>query len=315
VPADLTALVRDDAFAGHDTGQHPEHPRRYRAIIDALDAAGMLAQCRDLPHEPASDEAILRVHTADHLRRLDAIAAAGGGWIDADTMVAPDSLDAARLAAGAAIAATDAVLDGDRRRAFALGRPPGHHATAGEAMGFCLLNSVAIAAAHARTRGVERVAVIDWDVHHGNGTQDIFYRDADVWYASIHQSPLYPGTGFANETGVGPGEGATRNRPLPPRTGDAEWLAAFDNDIAPFIEESRPDLILLSAGYDAHRDDPIGGCRVTDAGFGALVARTRDLADRLCDGRLAVVLEGGYDPGALGRCVVATVQTLDAATV
>jgi acetoin utilization deacetylase AcuC-like enzyme len=182
-------------------------------------------------------------------------------------------------------------------------------------MGFCLLNSVAIAAAHARTRGVERVAVIDWDVHHGNGTQDIFYRDADVWYASIHQSPLYPGTGFANETGVGPGEGATRNRPLPPRTGDAEWLAAFDNDVAPFIEASRPDLILLSAGYDAHRDDPIGGCRVTDAGFGALVARTRDLADRLCDGRLAVVLEGGYDPAALGRCVVATVQTLDAATV
>jgi acetoin utilization deacetylase AcuC-like enzyme len=181
-------------------------------------------------------------------------------------------------------------------------------------MGFCLLNSVAIAAAHARQRGGGRVAIVDWDVHHGNGTQDIFYRDGDVWYASIHQSPLYPGTGHPREIGSGPGAGATRNRPLPPGSGDTEWLATFDDDIAPFVEACRPDLILLSAGYDAHRDDPIGGCRVTDVGFAALVARTRDLADRLCDGRLVAVLEGGYDPAALGRCVVRTVRELDSAT-
>jgi acetoin utilization deacetylase AcuC-like enzyme len=312
VPPEPTALVRDDAFAGHDTGPHPEHPRRYRAILAALDAAGMLDAGRELPHQPAGDEAILRVHTAAHLDLLTAITARGGGWIDADTMVAPDSLDAARRAAGAAIAATDAALAG--RRAIALGRPPGHHATAGRAMGFCLLNSVAIAAAHARAQGAERVAIVDWDVHHGNGTQDIFYEDGAVWYASIHQSPLYPGTGYPNETGRGAGAGATRNCPLPPGSGDAEWLDAIDARVAPFIEESRPDVILLSAGYDAHRDDPIGGCRVTDDGFAALVGRTRDLAARLCDGRLAVVLEGGYDPAALGRCLVRTVQALDPAT-
>jgi acetoin utilization deacetylase AcuC-like enzyme len=314
VPSELTAIVRDDAFAGHDTGMHPENPGRYRAILAALGDAGMLDEGRDLPHEPAGDEAILRVHTADHLELLRVITERGGGWVDADTMVASDSLDAARRAAGAAIAAVDAVLDGRRRHAFALGRPPGHHATPNQAMGFCLLNSIAIAAAHARHRGVARVAIVDWDVHHGNGTQDIFYKDGDVRYASIHQSPLYPGTGFPNETGSGAGAGATRNCPLPPGTGDAEWLEAFDSRIAPFIEEGRPDLILLSAGYDAHRDDPIGGCHVTDDGFAALVARTRDLAGRLCDGRLAIVLEGGYDPDALGRCVIRTVCALDSAT-
>ena len=312
MPPALTAIIRADAFAGHDTGMHPENPGRYRAILAALRDAGMLDQGRDLPHEPASDEAILRVHTAAHLHLLKSIAAQGGGWIDADTMVAPDSLDVARRAAGGAIAAADAALAG--RRAFALGRPPGHHATATHAMGFCLLNSIAIAAAHARHHGAERVAIIDWDVHHGNGTQDIFYEDGDVWYVSIHQHPLYPGTGYPNETGRGAGAGATANYPLPPGTGDAEWLATYDARVAPFIEASRPDLILLSAGYDAHLDDPIGGCRVSDDGFAALVARTRDLADRLCDGRLAVVLEGGYDPDALGRCVVRTVRALDPAT-
>jgi acetoin utilization deacetylase AcuC-like enzyme len=311
VPPELTAIVRDDAFAGHDTGMHPEHPRRYRAILAALDHAGMLDQGRDLPLQPASDEAILRVHTAAHLDLLNEIAS-GGGWIDADTLVAPDSLDAARRAAGAAIAAADAALAG--RHAIALGRPPGHHATRNQAMGFCLLNSVAIAAAHARHQGASRVAIVDWDVHHGNGTQDIFYTDGDVWYASIHQSPLYPGTGFPGETGSGAGSGATRNCPMPPGTGDTEWLDAFDTRVAPFIEEARPDLMLLSAGFDAHRDDPIGGCRVTDDGFAALAARTRDLAGHLCDGRLAVVLEGGYDPAALGRCVVRTVRELDPAT-
>jgi acetoin utilization deacetylase AcuC-like enzyme len=315
MPDTRTALLRDDAFAGHDTGMHPENPRRYRAILAALDDAGLLGDRPEITHAPATDDAILRVHTEAHLHQLQALAAAGGAWIDPDTLVAPDSLDAARRAAGAALAATGAVLAGEVRRAFALGRPPGHHATAGEAMGFCLLNSVAIAAAHARHLGAGRVAIVDWDVHHGNGTQDIFYKEGDVWYASIHQSPLYPGTGHRGETGAGPGAGATSNSPLPPGSGDAEWLAAFDADVAPFVERSRPDLILLSAGYDAHHDDPIGGCRVTDDGFAALVERTRTLADRLCDGRLVAVLEGGYDPAALGRCVARTVQTLDAATV
>jgi acetoin utilization deacetylase AcuC-like enzyme len=179
-------------------------------------------------------------------------------------------------------------------------------------MGFCLLNSVAIAAAHARDLGAERVAIIDWDVHHGNGTQAIFNKNASVWYASIHQSPLYPGTGHRGEHGIGAGEGTISNSPLPPGTGDAEWLATFDSDIAPFVERARPDVIMLSAGYDAHENDPIGGCLVTDDGYAALTRRTRELADTLCSGRLAVVLEGGYDPAALARSVIRSIRELDA---
>jgi acetoin utilization deacetylase AcuC-like enzyme len=311
VPA---AILRDDRFTGHDTGTHPEHPRRYRAIMRALEAEGLLHDRPEIPHAPATDEALLRVHTRDHLDFLVEATASGGGWIDSDTMVGPDSLDVARAATGAAIAATEAVMRGEAPRAFALGRPPGHHATRDRAMGFCLLNAVAVAAAHARALGARRVGIVDWDVHHGNGTQDIFHEDGDVWYASLHQSPLYPGTGSRAETGHGDGLGTTRNCPLPPGSGDTEWLAAFDNTVVPFIETCRPDIILLSAGYDAHRTDPIGGCLVTDDGYAALAQRTRALADRLCEGRLAVVLEGGYDPAALGRAVVRTVRVLDAAT-
>ena len=309
-----TALIRDDRFAGHDTGMHVEHPRRYHAIVDALDEADMFTGRPAVAHEPATDEMIMRVHSKRHLERLTQLAASGGAWIDPDTMVGPDSLEVARTAAGAAVAATNAVMRGDVTRAFALVRPPGHHATPDRAMGFCLLNSVAIAAAQARHLGAGRVAIVDWDVHHGNGTQDTFYQDPDVWYASIHQSPLYPGTGARGETGSGGGTGATSNSPLPPGSGDAQWLAAFDNEVAPFIDRARPDLILLSAGYDAHADDPIGGCRLTDDGFEALARRTRALADRLTGGRLAVVLEGGYDPAALGRCVIRTIQALDTGT-
>lgn len=314
MPNAPTALLLDACFAGHDTGMHVEHPRRYHAITGALDESDMLAGRPAVAHEPATDEMILRVHSARHLERLTALAAQGGAWIDPDTMVGPDSMDVARTAAGAAVAATEAVMRGDADRAFALVRPPGHHATRDRAMGFCLLNSVAIAAGQARHLGAERIAIVDWDVHHGNGTQDIFYEDPDIWYASIHQSPLYPGTGARGETGRGDGTDTTSNTPLPPGSGDAEWIAAFDDEVAPFVERAGPDLILLSAGYDAHVDDPIGGCNVTDDGFAALVTRTRELADRLAGGKLAVVLEGGYDPAALGRCVTRTIQALDAGT-
>jgi acetoin utilization deacetylase AcuC-like enzyme len=307
-----TAILIDDAFLGHDTGLHVEHPRRHRAI--AMAVTRLDTHRPDIAFGPASDEAITRVHTGQHLRTLEALAAEGGAWLDPDTMVGPDSVDVARLAAGAAIAGVDAVLDDAARRAFALGRPPGHHATADRAMGFCLLNSIAIAAAHARHRGVERVAIIDWDVHHGNGTQDLFSEDPSVWYASIHQSPLFPGTGAAAETGVGAGRGTVCNTPLPPGTDDAAWLAAFDTHVAPFVDRAQPELILLSAGYDAHEHDPIGGCLVSDAGFSALTERTVALAERHCEGRLVTVLEGGYDPGALGRCVALTISTLDTGT-
>lgn len=306
-----TAVLIDDRFLGHDTGQHPEHPRRLAAIQLALREGELLTGRPELEVGPASDAHILRVHSDQHLSGLERSAVDGGSWIDPDTLVAPDSLDVARLATGAAVAAVDAVVDGTIRRAFCLVRPPGHHATRDRAMGFCLLNTVAIAAAQARARGMRRVAIIDWDVHHGNGTQDIFYDDPTVWYASIHQSPLYPGTGARDDTGTGAGQGTTLNVPLPPGSGNGEWLSAMRELVVPFVEEAGPDLILLSAGYDAHRDDPVGGCMIDDDGFAGLTRATTDLADRLTDGKVIAVLEGGYDPTALARSVVRSLRVLD----
>jgi acetoin utilization deacetylase AcuC-like enzyme len=306
-----TILFRSPLFAGHDTGDHPEHPDRYLAIEQELLNRGTLANRPELLFAAASDEAILRVHSPAHLRSLESITARGGAWITPDTLVAPDSLDAARHAASAAIAGVDAVLDGITRRAFALGRPPGHHATRDQAMGFCLLNSIAIAAAHARHRGLRRVAIIDWDVHHGNGTQDIFYRDGTVLYCSMHQSPWYPYTGDASETGAGEGIGTTCNIPLPAGSGDSVWLDVLDGQFAPLLTRFQPDLILLSAGFDAHRDDPLGAIRLTDKGYTALGESVVELANTLCQGRIVAVLEGGYNTAALARNVVNLIETLD----
>lgn len=309
-----TALLLNDAFLDHDTGAHPEHPRRYRAVRDALAEAGLADGRKAIDIQPATDADILRAHDKSLLHQLQQRVADGGGWIDPDTVVTPESLAVARMAAGGAISAVDAVASGTTDRAFVLGRPPGHHATRNRAMGFCLLNTVAIAARHAQSIGMQRIAIVDWDVHHGNGTQDIFNNDPEVWYGSIHQSPLYPGSGSTGERGVGDGEGTMLNCPLPPGSGDTEWLHACDTQIGPFVERSEPDLILLSAGYDAHRDDPIGSCLVTDDGFAELTRVVRELADRLSGGRIVAVLEGGYDPAALSRSVVESIHVLDDGT-
>jgi acetoin utilization deacetylase AcuC-like enzyme len=307
-----TALFRHATFTGHDTGNHPENPSRYAAIELTLERRGLLAD-RPVPEfHPATEEQILRVHTRDHFDELKAITAAGGGWIDADTFCGTDSLDVARLAAGAAVAAVDTVLDGPTRHAFALGRPPGHHATANRAMGFCLLNSIAIAAAHARSRGLQRVAIVDWDVHHGNGTQDIFYKDGSVLYCSMHQFPWYPGSGAASETGEGDGAGATINAPLPAGSGDAAFLAVIEHRFLHAIRAFQPDLLLVSAGFDAHEEDPLAQLQVTDDGFRAMAGAISLLADELCDGRLVTVLEGGYNTTMLGRNVANLVDVLDA---
>lgn len=311
-PGPATALVRDPAtFTRHDTGGHPESPGRIVAIERALAAHGLL-EGRPLPtYTPASDEAILRVHSPKLLARLEAITAAGGSWIDGDTYAGPDSLATARAAAGAAIAAVDTVLDGVAPRAFALGRPPGHHATPDRAMGFCLLNSVAIAAEHALARGRSRIAILDWDVHHGNGTQDAFYGRDDVFFCSLHEWPLYPGTGGAGETGVGGGRGMTRNVPLPAGTGDAGYLHALDTIAIPAIEAYAPDFLIVSAGFDAHWRDPLARMQVTTEGFAAFAARAAALAARCCGGTLVAVLEGGYDRDALGASVAATIAAFD----
>ena len=265
-----------------------------------------------VPVTPAPQEAVERIHDAGYVAALHRAAAAGGGWLDADTLVAPDSVDVALVAAGAAIAGVDAALDGQTDRSFALVRPPGHHATPARGMGFCLLNTVAIAAAHALSRGLARVLVIDWDVHHGNGTQDAFLETDQVLFCSIHQSPLYPGTGAATERGVGRGAGFTLNVPLPAGQGDREYLSAFDDQIAPLAEQYRPELVLISAGFDAHAADPIGGMRLSEEGFAALTARVMALAGTSpARGKVVAVLEGGYDPDALGRSVAATLRVLD----
>lgn len=309
-----TALFRSEAFALHDTGPHPENQRRLQAIDAELAERGLLDGRNEPTFGQATIEAIESVHATGHVARLEHVATAYGA-IDADTIIGPGSVQAARLAAGAAVEAVELVHRGTIDRAFVLSRPPGHHATANTAMGFCLLNTAAIAAAHARRLGYARVAILDWDVHHGNGTNDIFSMEETVLYCSLHQHPFYPGTGLRADRGQGRGVGATLNVPLPAATDDATWLASLHDEVLPAIEAFAPDLILLSAGYDGHRDDPLGGWLLTDAGYRDAIDALCTLADRLCAGRLIALLEGGYNPAALARCVAETVARMDAPPV
>jgi acetoin utilization deacetylase AcuC-like enzyme len=309
-----TALFWTDRFTGHDTGAHVERPKRAEEIGLRLKSRGLLANRPDMYVQSVPTELLERVHDPRYLAGLERFASSGGGWIDADTYVGVDSLEIAGLAAGAAVGAVHAVLENQAPHAFALGRPPGHHATRYRAMGFCLYNSAAIAAEAAIAGGVERVAILDWDVHHGNGTQDIFYERADVLYCSVHQHPNYPGTGLASEKGSDAGRGFTVNAPLPPGQGDRVYLRLFDELFAPRIAEYEPELLIISAGFDAHHDDPLAEMQVTERGFAELTERSVDLADRVSGGRMAAVLEGGYDLTALGRSVEAMIRVLDGAT-
>jgi acetoin utilization deacetylase AcuC-like enzyme len=309
-----TLLYRHDAFTGHDAGAwHPENPERVVAIDNVLRERGLLDGRAARAWVPVTDEQVLRVHSAELLAVLQAITDAGGGAIDADTVVLADSLGVARLAAGAAVDAVDAIADEEARTAMVLGRPPGHHATRDTAMGFCLLNTVAIAAAHARARGLGRVAILDWDVHHGNGTQDIFEERDDVLFCSSHRYDgwFFPGSGSSAERGRGEGTGFTVNAPLSPGDGDDALLQVWDRHILPAVDRFGPELILVSAGYDAHREDPLGGLRVTDDGFRAVAERVMDAARRHAGGRVVAVLEGGYHPVASARCVADTLAVLD----
>lgn len=306
-----TVLFRSPAFTQHDTGAHPERPERMLAIECELARRDLLTGRPEVPFARATPDEIARVHDPGLLTTLDAIASGGGGWIDSDTIVRPESVDVARLAAGAGIAAVDTVLADEMTCAFVIARPPGHHATASRSMGFCLLNTAAIAAAHALAAGASKVAILDWDVHHGNGTQDIFYDRADVLYCSLHQSPFYPGTGSRQETGRGAGAGTTLNIPLRARSGDTQYRAHLEQTIGPAISAFAPDLLLISAGYDAHADDPLGGMTVTDAGFQAIAKFALGLARTDCQGRVIAILEGGYDSQALARCVADAIAAFD----
>ncbi|PSP38036.1 histone deacetylase [Halobacteriales archaeon QH_7_65_31] len=292
-----------DVCLRHDTGsRHPESADRIRAIERGLSTEhGVSYEQGRL----ATTDELLAVHAADYLAELERFCADGGGTWDADTVAVEASWEAARAAAGLALWAGDAALDGadGRETPFAVGRPPGHHAEADDAMGFCLFNNVAVAAAGALDRpDVDRVAVFDWDVHHGNGTQYIFEDDPDVFYVSTHERGLFPGTGNLRETGTGAGAGTTMNIPFPGGCGDAEYLAAVDEAIAPALVQYDPDLLFVSAGFDAHLKDPISRQRVSTEGYGLLTERVIDLADR-CEAGLAFILEGGYGLEALSESV------------
>jgi acetoin utilization deacetylase AcuC-like enzyme len=306
------AYVIDEVFAGHvPPGRHPERPERFAAARDALKQAGLADRGLPLPVREAAGEEIGRVHTAAYWAELEAALPGRAGWLDPDTFYSPGTWRATLAAAGAAVDLAGALLDGRATTGLAIVRPPGHHAEADRGMGFCLVNNVAVAAAAARAAGVARVAVVDWDVHHGNGTQAIFWRDPAVLYASIHQWPFYPGTGAVDEIGEGPGRGTTVNVPLPAGSGDAEWLAAIDQVVVPALDRFRPELVLVSAGFDAFRGDPLASMELSAEAYGAMTGRLLAVAARHAGGRLGLVLEGGYDLDGLGRSVAASYLALE----
>lgn len=299
-------LVDDPRFDRHaPPGHHPERPARLSAARAAIAQCAMTLQ--RVTARAASDDELARVHSA---RFIEALSRLRGeeGYLDPDTYVSADSIEVARLAAGSLVAMVDAMLSGSARRGVALLRPPGHHARPARAMGFCLLNNVAIAAAHARARGLQRVAVVDWDVHHGNGTQEMFWRDPDVLYVSTHQFPFYPGTGDVDETGEGAGTGYTVNVPLAAGGGDAVYASAFERVVLPIVESYAPQLILVSAGFDASARDPLAQMQLSPESFGWMARELARIADTSAEGRMALVLEGGYDLVALEAGVKSAVE-------
>jgi acetoin utilization deacetylase AcuC-like enzyme len=300
----MTGLLHDlDFFSRHNNPGHAEH-------------AGRLALVKKLPNmdicqrRPATDDELRAAHTEQHIKRVMEQCSHGGGMLDADTYCGPESEIVAREAAGSLVDLALGVLEGVYTNGLALTRPPGHHATSDQAMGFCLYNNIAVAAAALRSRGVPRVAIIDFDVHHGNGTQDIFYSDDAVLYVSSHQYPHYPGSGAVSEIGFGPGVGFTMNHPLDSGAGDSEFLDAYRRSLLPAVEAFNPDFILVSAGYDAHEADPLAELNVSTKGFAHLVEMLVQTAGETCDGRIVFALEGGYEPRALADCLADTAQIL-----
>jgi acetoin utilization deacetylase AcuC-like enzyme len=289
----------------HETGDHPERAARITAIERELSEREWLGYERaEAP--PVARAALEAVHPPAYVNRIEEICERGGGMLDMDTVASARSYEAALHSAGGAVHAVQELMAGHAEIAFCGLRPPGHHAEAARAMGFCLFNNVAVAARFALDRlGADRVVIVDWDVHHGNGTNDLFYDTNRVLYASIHQSPLYPGTGALSENGAGSGEGYTVNLPVPPGSGHEEWLSLLEHVVAPIARAHAPDLLLVSAGFDAHRDDPLANCSLTEGSYAALAAAVRRLSVALA-APLGFVLEGGYDLRALARSVAAT---------
>ncbi len=306
-----TGYVYDPIYLEHDLRGHPENQQRLKAILQVLEDHKMRERLTPIPAVPITLERLERCHEPRYIEQVQRVAQRGGGHLDMDTYVRAASYDAALMAAGGLVEATAAVLDGEVDNAFGLVRPPGHHALRARGMGFCLFNNVAIAARYAlEERGLDRVLIMDFDVHHGNGTQDEFEADPAVMYISTHQYPYYPGTGYWNETGYGDGAGSIVNVPLAGGVGDEGFARIFQEVVGPAAWRFQPQLILVSAGYDAHWDDPLAYMQLSVGGYTAIAQALKDLAEELCDGRLVFTLEGGYHLEALAYSILNTFAVL-----
>jgi len=304
-------LVYDPIYLEHDTGDHVENSRRLVDAMSYLKEAGIKEKLTCLPPRPASLEEMEMIHAPEYISYVKSKAEKGGGWLDPDTVMSPKSYEAALYAAGGLMVAVEAVMKGEVDNAFALVRPPGHHAIRDRAMGFCIFNNIAIAAKFALSKfSLNRVLIADFDVHHGNGTQDAFYVDPKVLYFSTHQYPFYPGTGWMDETGMGEGEGTTVNFPMSAGWGDEEYLRAFNEVLVPVARRFQPQLILVSAGFDAHWADQLAMMQVSVTGFAQMVMILKELAAELCQGRLVFTLEGGYNLRVVASSIKAVFDVL-----
>jgi acetoin utilization deacetylase AcuC-like enzyme len=312
-PSTGTGFVYEDAYLQHDTGPfHPEAAGRLTAITMHLRETNLFSQLVCIKPALASVEWIATIHAREYINEVEQACRAGRTYLySPDTVISSGSYEAARLAVGGVLAAIDAVMAGNVRNAFCAVRPPGHHALADRAMGFCLFNNVAIGTRYTQSKyGLSKVLIVDWDVHHGNGTQEAFYDDPSVLYFSVHRSPFYPGTGLEREKGAGKGLGFTVNVPLAMGAGDQDYLKAFQEILTPRALAFDPDFVMISAGFDAHREDPLGGMNVTTEGFAEMTRVVKQIAAQYCQGRLVSVLEGGYDLNALSEAVEAHLRVL-----
>jgi acetoin utilization deacetylase AcuC-like enzyme len=304
-------LIYDPIYLEHETGDHEENPARLVEIISLLERSALMAQCEAISPRPASLEELTLAHTSSHVSHIKSFAEKGGGWLTVDTVMSSASYEVALYAVGGTLSGVDAVMEGEVDCAFALVRPPGHHATPQQAMGFCLFNNIAIAAKYALQRyNLERILIVDFDVHHGNGTQIAFYDDPRVLYFSVHEYPFYPGTGSIDENGHSEGKGTTVNVPLPAWSGDAEYIRVFDEILIPVARRYKPKLILVSAGYDAHWADNMSLMQVSVSAFTTMMEKIKELAQELCHGRMVAALEGGYHLQALSYSIKAAFDVL-----